>query len=54
MILAYTNVMVKMLTLLPRVREVLGLIIVPETGYTDSFSWFSSLHPGKFRDITLK
>jgi hypothetical protein len=54
MILAYTNVMVESLTLLPRVREVLGLNIGPETGNTDSFSWLSSVHPGKCRDITLK
>jgi hypothetical protein len=46
--------MVEWLALLLYIQEVLGSNLFSETGYPDwGFSWFSSVPPDKFRDITL-
>jgi hypothetical protein len=48
------NVVVDLVGLLLRIREVLGTYLGAEIGYTDwGFSWFSWVSPGKFRDSRL-
>jgi hypothetical protein len=39
------NIVIAWLTLLLRIREVLGSNLDPETGYPDTFSWFSKSLP---------
>ena len=37
-----------------RIREIPGYTLSPEPGDSNTFSWRSSIYPGKFRDSTLK
>jgi hypothetical protein len=48
------NVVVQWLTILLRIRKVPGSYLGLETGYPDRFPWFSSVHPGKCWDNSLK
>jgi hypothetical protein len=49
------NVVVEWLTLLLRIREVLGSNLGPDIGYTDwGVSWVSSVPPAEFEDRTFK
>jgi hypothetical protein len=50
-----TNIVVKKLTLLLRIRENPGSNLSLESSYSDwGFSWLFSVPPGKCQDITLK
>jgi hypothetical protein len=47
------NVTAKWLPLLLPIRKVPGLNLSPESGYPDSFSFYSTVPPGKYLGSTL-
>jgi hypothetical protein len=44
----------RVLSILLCIRDIPGSNLGPETEYSEVFSWFSSVPPGKCRDSTLK